>query len=266
MRFFDLLKLSLRMFKARTMRTLLTILGMSVGIAAIIFLVSFGYGLQRTLLQKITTSDALVSLDVTAGKEGGPDKLDSATIDDLRLIPDVTDVIPVLELSGQGRFDGITLDINTVSSEASLLKTEGLKVMEGRLLDKDEVQSIVITTAVAQVFNTTPDKMIGRPVDLTLFRNKDTAGKESSYSPNKPYTIVGVVAGEENIVYLPLSSLSGFQIDSYTKLKAKCRSTGVMGQVRGEIEGPRTCYCLDKETIDAVCFQTPRDFFKLPVD
>lgn len=250
MRFFDLLKLSLRMFKARTMRTLLTILGMSVGIAAIIFLVSFGYGLQRTLLQKITTSDALVSLDVTAGKEGGPDKLDSATIDDLRLIPDVTDVIPVLELSGQGRFDGITLDINTVSSEASLLKTEGLKVMEGRLLDKDEVQSIVITTAVAQVFNTTPDKMIGRPVDLTLFRNKDTAGKESSYSPNKPYTIVGVVAGEENIVYLPLSSLSGFQIDSYTKLKAKCRSTGVMGQVRGEIEGRGFIASSISETID----------------
>jgi ABC-type antimicrobial peptide transport system permease subunit len=68
MRLFDILKLSMRMFKARTMRTLLTILGMSVGIAAIIFLVSLGYGLQRTLLQKITTSDALVTLDVTLGE------------------------------------------------------------------------------------------------------------------------------------------------------------------------------------------------------
>jgi ABC-type antimicrobial peptide transport system permease subunit len=78
MRFFDVLKLSLRMFKARTMRTLLTILGMSVGISAIMFLVSFGYGLQRTLLQKITTSDALVSLDVTLGEDKTA-KLNQAT-------------------------------------------------------------------------------------------------------------------------------------------------------------------------------------------
>ena len=55
MRLLDILKLSLRMFRARTMRTLLTILGMSIGIAAILFLVSLGYGLQQTLLQRITT-------------------------------------------------------------------------------------------------------------------------------------------------------------------------------------------------------------------
>src|SRR3989344_2749843 len=128
MRFFDLLKLALRMFKARTMRTLLTILGMSVGIAAIMFLVSFGYGLQRTLLQKITTSDALVSLDVTLGQEEEASILDENARVRLSAIPEVSDVIPVLELSGQGRFDNITLDINTVSSTARLLKSEGLKI------------------------------------------------------------------------------------------------------------------------------------------
>src|SRR3972149_9252879 len=128
MRFFDLLKLSLRMFKARTMRTLLTILGMSVGIAAIIFLVSFGYGLQQTLLQKITTSDALVTLDVTLAKTDGAEKLDNAAIEARKAIPDIADVIPVLDLAGQGKFDDITLDLGTVSSAATLLKNEGLQI------------------------------------------------------------------------------------------------------------------------------------------
>lgn len=245
MRFFDLLKLSLRMFKARTMRTLLTILGMSVGIAAIIFLVSFGYGLQKTLLQKITTSDALVSLDVTAGKEGGPDKLDMGTIDDIRLIPDVTDVIPVLELAGQGKFDGITLDVNTVSSDAALLKTEGLKIEQGRLFTQEEEQSIVITTAVAQVFNTTPDKMLGHSVSLTLFQ-----GNGTPFNPKGSYSIVGVVQGEENTVYLPISSLQDFPLTSYTKLKVKCSSTGVMNQVRSAIEDRGFIASSISETID----------------
>lgn len=252
MRLFDLLKLSLRMFKARTMRTLLTVLGMSVGIAAIIFLVSFGYGLQRTLLEKITTSDALVSLDVTAGKEGGPAILNNQTIEAVSSLPNVTDVIPVLELSGQGKFDNITLDINTVSSTATLLKIEGLKIIEGRLFTPDERQSIVITTAVAQVFNTTPEKMIGRNVSLALFPNTSAGQSDrgAAYAPPTPYTIVGVAQGEENIVYLSLDSLASFPLESYTKLKVKCASTGVLPGVRTDIENRGFIASSISETID----------------
>ena len=70
MKFIDLFKLATRMFKARTSRTLLTVLGMSLGIGAILFLVSLGYGLQKTLLERITTSDSLLTLDISEAKSG----------------------------------------------------------------------------------------------------------------------------------------------------------------------------------------------------
>ncbi len=41
---------------------------MSVGIGAILFLVSIGYGLQNALLERITTADSLLTLDVTETK------------------------------------------------------------------------------------------------------------------------------------------------------------------------------------------------------
>lgn len=252
MRFFDLLKLSLRMFKARTMRTLLTILGMSVGIAAIVFLVSFGYGLQRTLLQKITTSDALVSLDVTAGQEGGPALLTDATVADLKTLGNVTDVIPVLELAGQGKFGDITLDVNTVSASAALLKIEGLKTSSGHLFNPGETQSLVITSAVAQVFNAPPEEMLGRTVTLSLFQS-DASGQNSrttTFTPEKPYTIVGVAPGEENLVYLSLDSLAGLPMTSYTKLKVKCASTAALGQVRRDIESRGLIASSISETVD----------------
>ena len=253
MRFFDILKLSLRMFKARTMRTLLTILGMSVGIAAIIFLVSFGYGLQRTLLEKITTSDALSSLDVTLGKADGQTVLNNDTLADIKTIPDVVDAIPVLELAGQGKFENVTLDVNTVSSAASLLKTEGLKIDQGRLFDKDETQSIVITAAVAQVFNTPPEKMLGQSVTLTLFQNNpasQTSHGDTAFVPKNSYKIVGVVTGEENIIYLSIDSLAGFPLTSYSKLKVKCTSTNVLNSVRQEIENRGLTASSISETID----------------
>lgn len=251
MRFFDILKLSMRMFKARTMRTLLTILGMSVGIAAIIFLVSLGYGLQRTLLQKITTSDALVTLDVTLG-ESEDVALDNSVVETLKTVPDVVDVIPVLELSGQGKFGDITLDVNTVSSSATLLKSEGVKVAYGRLFNADEPNKVVITKAVSQVFGTAPEEMLGQTVSLTLFQN-DASGQVSrkdSFSPSEVYTISGISDGDENIVYLSLDSLVGFPLTSYTKLKVKCSSTQVLDQVRVSIEEKGFAASSISETID----------------
>lgn len=252
MRFFDLLKLSMRMFKARTMRTLLTILGMSVGIAAIIFLVSLGYGLQRTLLQKITTSDALVTLDVTLKESGDAIKLDNTVVETLKNVRDVVDVIPVLELSGQGKFDNITLDVNTVSSSAALLKSEGIKISAGRLFTKDETNKVVITKAVSQVFGTAPEEMLGKTVTLNLFQN-DASGqvsRKNSFTPQNSYTIAGISDGEENIVYLSLDSLQGFPLSSYTKLKVKCASTGVLNQVRQDIEQQGFAASSISETID----------------
>src|SRR3989339_383579 len=67
----DILRLSTRMFRTNRSRTILTILGISVGIGAILFLVSLGYGLQQLILNRITTSDALLSLDVTTADVSG---------------------------------------------------------------------------------------------------------------------------------------------------------------------------------------------------
>lgn len=235
MNFLDLLFLSLRMFKARTMRTFLTILGMSVGIAAILFLVSFGYGLQRTLLEKITTSDALVSLDITLGKDHTEQKLDQSTIDTIRQFPEVADVLPALELPGQGKFDNITLDVRTVSAAVALLKSEGLRLSAGRFFGKDEFSGIVITAAVAQVFDLPPKAMLGKQVSLTLF--PDESDGSSSYVLSLPtsYTIVGIAEGDENTIYLPIDSLKDFTFSSYTKLKVKCVSTEKLAAARERI-------------------------------
>ncbi len=252
MRLFDLIKLSLRMFKARAMRTFLTVLGMSVGIAAIIFLVSFGYGLQRTLLQKITTSDALVSLDVTRTTAEDSPPLDDATLETLRSLPNVADAIPVLELAGQGKFDTVTLDINTVSAPASFLKSEGLKLSTGRFFSQDETDGIVITQAVAKVFETTPEEMIGKSVSVTLFQSESggRSQKRSAFTLKEAYVIVGVVQGEENIAYLPLDSLDGFPFTAYTKLKVKCASTSTLADVRTQIEELGLTASSISETVD----------------
>jgi len=64
-----LLKLSTRTFRVAFGRTLMTVLGTSIGIAAILVFVSLGYGVQKLLLEQITTSESLLSLDVNPPSE-----------------------------------------------------------------------------------------------------------------------------------------------------------------------------------------------------
>lgn len=252
MRFLDLLKLALRMFKARTMRTLLTILGMSIGIAAIIFLVSFGYGLQQALLQKITTSDALVTLNVTLNKTGSGEILDGSAMEKLKALPNVTEVIPMLELTGQAKFDNLTLDISAVSSDGDFFKSEGLKIEQGKFFTNTETQNIVLTSSMAKVFNLPQEDMLGKNIKLTLFQNDGNgqANRKSAYAPKDTYTVSGIVAGEENTIYLALDSLADFPLTSYTKLKVKCSSTDTLEQVKKTIEEQGFSVSSISETID----------------
>ncbi len=240
------------MFKARTMRTLLTILGMGIGIAAIVFLVSFGYGLQRTLLQKITTSDALVTLDVSLGKTENGETLNETAIEKLKVLPDVVQITPVLELASQVKLNDITLDARSVSSTADLFKDEGLRIEHGRFFAKDETQNIVVASAMTKVFNVPPEEILGKTIKLTLFQN-DSANQTNSkisYEPKNNYTIVGIVSNEENILYLSLDSLVNFPLTNYTKLKVKCSSTKTLDQVKKTIEEQGFAVSSVSETID----------------
>lgn len=232
----DVIKLSLRMFKARTMRTILTIFGMGVGIAAILFLVSFGYGLQRTLLQKITTSDALVTLDVTVEREGDV-ALDKDMVSAIKTIQGVVDVIPALELRSQARLDGVALEVNVIATESDFMNLDGLAFTFGKNFGGTEHQ-VVVSTAVATIFSQNPEDILGQELDLSLFRKiemPDGSSIEEVLSPSAPYVVSGIVQGEDNMLYLPLQTVSDLNLPDYSKLKVKCGSTGEVDAVRSAV-------------------------------
>ena len=130
MKFYDLLKLSTRMFKARTSRTLLTVMGMGVGIGAILFLVSLGYGLQKTLLEKITTSDSLLTLDVAESKSVAV-SLDKSAVDEIQKMEGVSEVSKSFSLSSQGQMNNLSADLISVGIDPTFLRLGGIKVEKG---------------------------------------------------------------------------------------------------------------------------------------
>jgi putative ABC transport system permease protein len=257
MRFFDLLKLSLRMFKARTMRTLLTVFGMSIGIAAILFLVSFGYGLQKTLLERITTSDSLVTLDIApAGSDSPP--LDNTLIQTLQNMQGVTDVVPAVTLSSQGKFNSITFDLEATGSKASFLKLSGKKMLAGSFPDETHPENtVILTSAIVNIFGKQPYNMIGKEFTLTFFAQTQNDAQQSpakksltSKTFSHTYIISGIVDSEENIAFVPLDTIDQSAYTHFSQLKVKCQSTGVMASIRNNIIALNLIASSISETVD----------------
>ena len=249
MKFIDLFKLATRMFKARTSRTLLTVLGMSIGIAAILFLVSLGYGLQKTLLEKITTSDSLVTLDVSEAKSGAV-PIDSDMLDKVKSLPGVEEVSPAFQITAQGHLEDLSADLTVTGVKPSFMKLGGYKATNGTLITDNNAEGIVISSAVAQVFNQDVKDIINKEISFSFFVPKNTqtaTSDEAEQTQNEPqnnvnkvesdkkYKIIGIVDSQDNIVYINSSSLDNLNISQYSQLKVKTRSASEMSVVRDTI-------------------------------
>lgn len=240
MKFIDLFKLSTRMFKARTSRTLLTILGMSIGIGAILFLVSLGYGLQKTLLERITTSDSLLTLDISEAKSGVVN-LNKDMVEKMSMMPGVDEISPAFQITTQGHLDDLSADMIAFGSKPSFLKLGGYKASLGTLINDEDPSSMVISTAVAQLFGKTAEDLIGKEMRFTFFipKTEDLEGNlQSNYelvNSEKRFRIVGAVDGEDNIVYLNISSLGDLKIEKYGQVKVKAKTSSEMNVIRDTI-------------------------------
>ncbi len=97
----DLLKLSLRVFRTKPARTILTILGMSVGIGTVVFLVSLGYGLQYILIGRLITSeDSLITIEASYPSESGK-SIDAKKVEETKNVQGIANISPVAEFMGE---------------------------------------------------------------------------------------------------------------------------------------------------------------------
>ena len=233
----DLVKLSTRMFKARASRTLLTILGMGIGIGAILFLVALGYGLQRTLLKALTTSESLLTVDVLPNKEAGlhitPERLD-----EFSGMEEVAEVSPAVDLQAKIKFGELTSDAVAVFVKPSFLKLGGMKMLGGGLLSDNNEQGIVISSALAKVFDQEPSEIIGKTFIFSLSPPEESEEKEEgkTISIGTPFEIIGVIESGDTLFYAQDSSISRLlTFSEYSQVKIKCRSSSNVDQVKNQL-------------------------------
>jgi putative ABC transport system permease protein len=212
------------MFRTRPMRTWLTILGIGVGISAVVVLVGLGYGLQKVLLEKIVFGEAMLSLDVVA-PPSQVITIDDKKLEEFKQMENVEDVSPLASFSSSVTMGGLTGSIMLQGVDPSYFRYAGIVTANGDLFADGENDRIVISSALLKLFDLKPEEVIGKYVTLkVLFPTSD--GKVRETPLNKQYRVKGVVADDASLyAFMPLKDLSSqFSISSYERARVKVTS------------------------------------------
>lgn len=236
MRFVDTFSLSTRMFKTRPLRTLLTVLGVGVGIGTVLFLVSLGYGLQEAVLSRITSADALLALDINPGTSELI-QLNNDSLQKISQIEHVEEVSPVITASAQLSMGGLTGDSIMYAVNPSYFRLSGIRPEKGELFTNEK--DLLISTAAAELLNIDPEAGLGTEINLTFFvarLNELGVEEVTSVEQVEPYKVVGIIRNDaESLVFIPISNVSNSGIDNYLETKVKVSDSIYLAGVRDQI-------------------------------
>ncbi len=226
MRFFDLIRMSSSNLWRRKLRTFLTVLGVVIGTASIIVMVSIGIGQNRSLMAMIEESGSLTSVEVynsgggmvyySDGSMSSSDEnlmLNDSMIETFLQIPHVTSVSKQLRYSvimKQGPYANEYVSLYGVDRDI----LEKIPLGEGRLPDKDadSLEFVVGNNIITEFMNEKtqesywqtgkiPDvDFMGQPVFTIFDRNAYYQSQNGEGPAPKKYLLQasGLVEGDVN--------------------------------------------------------------------
>src|SRR3989339_96278 len=233
----DLFSLSTRMFRTNPSRTWLTILGISVGVGAVLFLVSLGYGLQNVILQKIVFNQALLSLLITPSTD--LIVLDDKTIAEISQIQNVTDVTAMARFTGQLSMGGVNGTVDIRTANPSYFAYSGTEAKYGKLYEDADQNQILVSEAVLKLFGLEdPNEILGKQINVKIFTHNGAADSELEITEIPvAYTVKGIIDdSQESYAFLSLKeALNYVKINQYEQARVKVNDSKDLDLVKEEV-------------------------------
>ncbi len=219
MRFLDLLSMSVNNLRRRKLRTALTVLGVIIGVASVVIMVSLGIGLNQLMLEMYSSYGDMTTISVysnsrymdAASSDSEPMYLTDEVLEQFKHLDHVDGVSPMLScyaLFKQGLYE-TTVDITGVSQEY----LEKIPLGQGQIPEEGGPMKLIYGNCVIQWFRNSktgegywetqklPDvDFMNKPMFVIFDMDsyyQSQGGGENAPKPPKKYMIetAGVVEG-----------------------------------------------------------------------
>jgi putative ABC transport system permease protein len=238
-----LLILAFRNLKARRLRTVLTLMGVIIGISAIVFLVSFAFGLERLVTREVTGGNAFQLIDVGTGSSQVV-KLNQDSVNAFMDIQSVKSVEPAISVGAKAKQDDKEIDATVLGASSKYLEWSGIKPKWGEYFGEpisgSPLGEAIVNTAYAKFVGITdPSQLIGRTAAVDAIVPKETVNaSEDKIVENIILVIRGIVKDDSATkVYTHYNDLTVLGTTSYSQVKVELTKSSEAKTVRTIIEG-----------------------------
>lgn len=133
-----LINLSLKSMRVKKIRTAIAIGGVSIGIGAIVFLVSIGFGVQRLVISRVARLDELKQADVVT-QAGSQIRINDKTLSDIKGFTNVEDVHPVIAAVGRVNYQNSISDMAVYGVTSGYLEKSAIQPIQGKIFESNEI-------------------------------------------------------------------------------------------------------------------------------
>ena len=239
------LRIALRALRVNKMRSLLTMLGIIIGIAAVIAMVAIGSGASKMISDQIASVGSNLLLVIpgsttSGGLRSGAGGTPTLTYDDARAIkaecPSVVNVAPTVRGSAQIVYGNQNWSTIVMGASADMIAVRDWPLVGGRNISPSDVDG---ATKVC---------LMGQTVAENLFGDADPLGKIVRVK-KIPFTVVGLLGrkgqspqgvDQDDVIFVPLRTaqrkLFGSQFpNSVGAIMAQAKSADVLKKAEEEI-------------------------------
>jgi len=242
--FFSMLSEAWHSMGANRLRTFLTMLGMVIGVGAVVLMMAIGEGAQQSIKRSIDSmgTNLIVILSgssSTSGSRSGSGNSSALSIGDANAIKDLEDIemiAPISTGNAQVIFAGNNWNTSIIGTTPSYFLIRSWYTEGGEIFSDDDIRS---ASRVA---------LIGKTVAENLFGEVDPVGQTIRVQKN-PFTIVGLLENkgqsfdgrdQDDVVIVPITTaqrkLLGNQIPgSVRMIMAQTKSEKYMSLVEDTI-------------------------------
>jgi len=243
----DLIDMAVRNLWKRKLRTFLTVLGVIIGTASIVVMVSVGIGMNESFRQQIEQMGSLNVINVYnysmyGGGNGEQVTLDMKTIDEFKKIDGVEAASPVKNVYYAIICGKYVCTTGIMGIDPSVMSAMGYKISEGRTLEEGDSMSIVLGSYVTGEFYNPKQSWQNRwngenTIEINPFEDKfkityDTSYGQKGYDKSiKPEKIEVVGIMDENSSnswssYMPLKDVEKLEAARIKKYNEKNTNKG----------------------------------------
>jgi putative ABC transport system permease protein len=238
------------------MRSILTISGVVVGIGAIVFLVSIGFGMQELATSKVANLDALTLLTVNPSQKEAV--LNQDAVDKFKNIKGVLEVSPLLSFPSQisktsGGESGDTV-IYGINPDYFELEDINADYGNKKFSDKDAQEAIVSVASLKNLNLTDPNNALGQELNFEIVQVDENGNQKNADASSKiKLKIIGITKEETTkYAYVPLNIIKKNDSKPYNSVKIKVAKRDDMADVRKAVESMGFPTSSVKDTVDQI--------------